>query len=227
MRPPIRLAALSHLKTIWVFTHDSIGVGEDGPTHQPVEHLAAMRAIPNLVVIRPGDANEVREAWKIAVSRKNAPVLLVLSRQPLVTFDRSKTGPVENAAKGAYILADLGGAKPEVILMASGTEVQLIYDAAQQMAAAGTPVRVVSFPSWELFAEQDEAYRKSVLPDDVKTRLAVEAGIGMGWDRWVGDKGRILSIEHYGASAPFQTVYENFGLTAANVIKIVGDMRKA
>jgi transketolase len=227
MRPPIRLAALSHLKTVWVFTHDSIGVGEDGPTHEPVEHLAAMRAIPNLVVIRPGDANEVREAWKTAVSRKNAPVLLVLSRQPLITFDRAQTAPAANAARGAYVLADLGGKKPEVILMASGTEVQIVYDAAQQLAAAGTPVRVVSFPSWELFAEQDEAYQKSVLPDEIKARLAMEAGIGMGWERWVGDNGKILSIEHFGASAPYQTIYENFGMTAAHVVKMVNEMQKA
>ena len=226
MRPPIRLAALSHLHTVWVFTHDSVGVGEDGPTHQPIEHLASMRAIPNLVVIRPGDANEVREAWKIAISRRNAPVLLVFSRQALVTFDRASTGPVADTARGAYVLADLGGNKPEVILMASGSEVQIAFEAAQKLVSAGTPVRVVSFPSWELFAEQDEAYRKSVLPDEIKTRLAVEAGIGMGWERWVGDHGKILSLEHFGASAPFQTVYENFGLTSANIVRLVGEMRQ-
>ena len=223
MRPPVRLSALSHLQSVWVFTHDSVGLGEDGPTHQPVEHLASLRTIPNLVVIRPGDANEVREAWKTAVARRHGPVLMAFSRQAMVTFDRSVMAPASGAARGAYVLADLGG-KPQAILMASGSEVQLIVEAGQKLAAEGIAVRVVSFPSWELFAAQDEAYRKSVLPDEIPARLAVEAGIGMGWERWTGAKGQVLSIERYGASAPYQTIFEKFGFTAANVCALVRGM---
>jgi transketolase len=224
MRPPIRLSALSHLHSVWVFTHDSVGLGEDGPTHQPVEHVASLRTIPNLVVIRPGDANEVREAWKTAVGRKHGPVLMALSRQAMVTFDRSVMAPAAGAARGAYVLADLGVGDPKAILMASGSEVQMIVEAGQKLAAEGLAVRVVSFPSWELFAAQDEAYRKSVLPDAMEARLAVEAGIAMGWERWVGSKGRVLSIERYGASAPYQTIYEKFGFTTANICALVRGM---
>jgi transketolase len=223
MRPTVRLSALSHLHSIWVFTHDSIGLGEDGPTHQPVEQLASLRAIPNLVTLRPGDANEVREAWKIAVLR-HGPVVLALSRQAMTTFDRSSTGAVQGTARGAYVLADLGQGKPRAILMASGSEVQLIFEAGQKLADAGIPVRIVSFPSWELFKEQDTAYQKSVLPDEIEARLAVEAAIGMGWERWVGAKGKILSIEHYGASAPYQIIFEQFGFTSAHVQQMVRDL---
>jgi transketolase len=207
-----------------VFTHDSVGLGEDGPTHQPVEHLASLRAIPNLVVIRPGDANEVRETWKAAVTRRHGPVLMALSRQAMTTFDRSVMAPASGAARGAYVLADLGAGKPRAILMASGSEVQLIVEAGQKLAAEGIAVRVVSFPSWELFAAQDESYRKSVLPDEFEKRLAVEAGIAMGWERWVGAKGQVLSIERYGASAPYQTIYEKFGFTAANISALLRGM---
>jgi transketolase len=213
MRPPIRLSALSHLHSIWIFTHDSVGLGEDGPTHQPIEHLASLRAIPNLVVIRPGDANEVREAWKTAIVQKHGPVLLAFSRQTMTTFDRSQMAPAVGLARGAYVLSDFGPGKPRAILMASGSEVQLIAEAGKLLSAEGVAVRIVSFPSWELFADQDEAYRKSVLPDDIRKRLAVEAGIGMGWERWVGEKGQILSIERYGASAPYQIIYQKFGFT--------------
>jgi len=224
MRPPIRLSALSHLQSVWVFTHDSVGLGEDGPTHQPVEHLASLRAIPNLVVIRPGDANEVREAWKTAIGRRHGPVLMALSRQAMTTLDRSQMAPAAGAARGAYVLADLGEGKPRMILMASGSELQLIVEAGQKLAAEGAAVRVVSFPSWELFAAQDETYRKSVLPDEIAPRLAVEAGIGMGWERWVGSKGKVLSIERYGASAPFQTIYEKFGLTPDHICTLAREL---
>lgn len=224
MRPPMRLSALSHLQSVWVFTHDSVGLGEDGPTHQPVEHLATLRAIPNLTVIRPGDANEVREAWKSAVARKHKPTLLALSRQAMVTLDRTAYAPAEGAARGAYVLADLGTGAPQAILMASGSELQLIVEAGKMLAAEGMAVRLVSFPSWELFAEQDAAYRESVLPAGIEARLAVEAGIAMGWERWVGCKGKVLSIERYGASAPYQTIFEKFGFSAANVCALVREM---
>jgi transketolase len=224
MRPPVRLSALSHLGSIWIFTHDSIGVGEDGPTHQPVEHLAALRAIPNLVTLRPADANEVREAWKIAVENRRRPTSLVLTRQNLPTLDRTVYAPAEGVRKGAYVLADLGNGKPQMILMASGSEVGLIVQAGKQLASQGVAVRLVSFPSWELFAEQDEAYRDSILLPEVELRVAVEAGIAMGWQRWVGSKGRIQSIDQYGASGPANIVFENFGFSAANIEKIAWDL---
>jgi transketolase len=226
MRPPIRLSALSHLGSIWVLTHDSIGVGEDGPTHQPVEHLAALRAIPNLVTLRPADANEVREAWKIAVENRHRPTALVLTRQTLPTLDRSVYAPAEGVRKGAYVLADLGKGKPQIILMASGSEVGLILKVGKQLESQGVSVRLVSFPSWELFAEQDEAYRDSVLLPDVEKRLAVEAGISQGWHRWVGSKGRIQALDHYGASAPANLVFENFGFSVSHIQEIALDLLK-
>jgi len=217
MRPPIRLSALSHLGSIWVFTHDSIGVGEDGPTHQPVEHLASLRAIPNLVVIRPGDANEVREAWKVAIENRDRPVVMALTRQNVRTLDRTVYAPAEGLQKGAYVLADLGPAKPQIILMASGSEVSLIVEAGSRLSESGISVRLVSFPSWELFEDQDADYRDSVLLPDVEARVAVEAGVTFGWQRWVGGKGRVMGIDRYGASAPEKMVYENLGLTSANI----------
>lgn len=224
MRPPLRLAALSHLGSIGVFTHDSIGVGEDGPTHQPVEHLAAVRAIPNLVVLRPADANEVREAWKVAVENRHRPTALVLTRQNLPTLDRTVYAPAEGVRKGAYVLADLGGAAPQVILMASGSEVALIVEAGQRLAEEGVAVRLVSFPSWELFAEQDADYQASVLPPAIKARVAVEAGVPQGWHRWVGSDGRVLGLERYGASAPAKTVFEKLGFTVENVVKLAKEL---
>lgn len=218
MRPPIRLSALSHLGSIWVFTHDSIGVGEDGPTHQPVEQLAALRAIPNLVTLRPADANEVREAWKIAVENRHRPTSLVLTRQNLPTLDRSEYASAAGVRRGAYVLADLGQGKPEIILMASGSEVSLIAEAGKRLAEQGVKVRLVSFPSWELFGDQDSAYRASVLPSDIQHRLAVEAGISQGWHRWVGSEGAVLGLDHYGASAPANQVFENFGFTVENIV---------
>jgi transketolase len=224
MRGAIRLSALSHLGAIWVFTHDSIGVGEDGPTHQPVEQLAALRAIPNLVTIRPADANEVREAWKVAVENRRRPTALVLSRQNLPSLDRLVYGTADGLRKGAYVLADLGKAKPQIILMASGSEVSLIVEAGQKLAGQGIAVRLVSFPSWELFANQDQAYRDSVFPPDIELRLAVEAGIQQGWHRWTGLKGRILGLDRYGASAPANQVFENLGFSVAHIMQIAWEL---
>ncbi len=218
MRPAIRLSALSHYPSIWVFTHDSIGVGEDGPTHQPVEHLAALRAIPDLVVLRPGDANEVREAWKIAISRRDGPTVLVFSRQNAPTLDRGVYAPAAGVRFGAYILADLGDSDPDLILMASGTELGLVVRAGEILSADGINVRLVSFPSWELFDAQGDDYQHSVLPPNIQARLAVEAGVAMGWQRWVGDKGAVISVEGYGSSAPYSVVYKEYGLTVDNIL---------
>jgi transketolase len=226
MRPPIRLSALSHLGSIWVFTHDSIGVGEDGPTHQPVEHLAALRAIPNLVTLRPADANEVRVAWMIAIEHRHRPTLLALTRQALPTLDRSVYASEEGVRKGAYVLADLGTGKPQIILMASGSEVALIVAAGKQLAEQGIAVRLVSFPSWELFSEQDPAYRDAVLLPAVTRRIAVEAGVSLGWHRWVGDQGQIIGLDRYGASAPAGEIFKNLGFTVENVVKTALELLK-
>ena len=217
MRPAIRISALSGLGSIWVFTHDSIGLGEDGPTHQPVEHLASLRTIPNLVVIRPGDANEVREAWINAIRRRHAPTTLLLTRQVVTVQDRNVMAPAEGLHRGAYVLADLGEARPEIILMASGSEVQLIVEAGYKLAEDGVNVRLVSFPSWELFEQQDQVYRDEVLLPDVKIRLAVEAGVMQGWERYVGDRGKLIGMTGYGASAPYKILFEHFGFTSENV----------
>lgn len=218
MRPAIRLSALSHYPSIWVYTHDSIGLGEDGPTHQPVEHLAALRAIPDLVIIRPADANEVREAWKVAIARRDGPTALVFSRQAIPTLDRKVYSPAEGLQRGAYVLADLGKGKPELILMASGTEVSLIVEAGAKLAQAGIHVRLVSFPCWELFKAQGQAYRDSVLLPEVHKRVAIEAGVSQGWECWVGEQGSTISIEKFGASSPYKTIYEKYGLTADAIV---------
>ncbi|MHA2601265.1 MAG: transketolase [Candidatus Thorarchaeota archaeon SMTZ1-83] len=218
MRPAIRISALSKHRSIWVFTHDSIGVGEDGPTHQPVEQLASLRAIPDLVVIRPCDANEVVETWKSAIERSDGPTLMALTRQKVPVLDRSIYSPADGLNKGAYVLADLGGKKPEVILMASGSEVGLIVQAGEKLAKDGVGVRLVSFPSWELFEQQDEDYKKSVLPPDVKARLAVEAGRGQGWERYVGERGALITVEKFGSSAPSEVIFEKYGFTVDNVL---------
>ncbi len=219
MRPALRLSAISHIPSIWVFTHDSIGVGEDGPTHQPVEHLASLRAIPNLVTIRPADANETVHAWRVALERNHAPTVLILTRQNLPTLDRSLYSDAVFVEKGAYVLADMGDNEPELILMASGSEVGLIVDAGARLAAEGVNVRLVSVPSWELFKAQDAAYRESVLPSAVKARVAVEAGISMGWEGFVGESGAIVSIDHYGASGPGPRLFKEFGFTVENVFE--------
>jgi len=218
MRPAVRLSALSHYPSIWVYTHDSVGLGEDGPTHQPIEHFAALRAIPNLVVIRPADANEVTEAWKVAISRRHGPTALILTRQAVPILDRAIYAPADGLHKGAYVLADMGDSKPELILMASGSEVSLITEAGVRLASEGVNVRLVSFPSWELFESQEEAYRNQVLPPEIKTRLAVEAAVSQGWEKWVGDMGASISVDRFGASAPYKVIFENYGLTVDNVI---------
>ncbi len=218
MRPAIRLSALSHIPSIWVYTHDSIGLGEDGPTHQPVEHLAALRAIPNLNVIRPGDANEVREAWIAALKSRHTPTALALTRQAVPVLDRTSLNSASGLRRGAYVLADLGGGKPQIILMASGSEVSLIVEAGYSLVAEGYNVRLVSFPSWHLFDQQEQTYRDEVLPPSIKRRLAVEAGVAQGWHRFVGDQGRVISIERFGASAPYKKLYEEFGLTTARIL---------
>jgi transketolase len=217
MRPSMRLAAIMHRPVIYVLTHDSIGLGEDGPTHQPVEHLAACRAIPRLIVLRPGDANEVAEAYRVALSRGDRPVALVLTRQNVPTLDRSKFAPAAGVAKGAYVLADAPGGKPEAIIMATGSELPIALEAHEQLSAAGVKTRLVSMPSWELFEEQDAAYRESVLPSSVAARVAVEAGIAQGWDRYLGASGRFVGMTSFGASGPFQKLYAHFGITAENV----------
>ncbi len=224
MRPAVRISAFSHFPSIWVWTHDSIGLGEDGPTHQPIEQLAALRAIPNLCVIRPADANEVVEAWKIAIKRRNGPTALLLTRQSLPIIDRSVFKPAIGLEKGAYILADLGEKEPQIILMASGSEVQIILEAGKSLAEEGNSVRLVSFPSWDLFQSQDEQYRESVLPSHITNRLVVEAGVSMGWEKWVGQKGKIIALDHYGSSAPYKILFEKFGLTARHVIEQVKQM---
>jgi transketolase len=218
MRGAIRLSALSHIPSIWVFTHDSIGVGEDGPTHQPVEHIAALRAIPNLVVIRPCDANETVEAWKWAIGHRGGPTALILTRQAVPILDRSIYTPASELARGAYVLADIGDVQPELILMASGSEVGLIVEAGLRLAAEGVNVRLVSFPSWELFEAQEAEYRQAVLPPSVRARLAVEAGAAQGWERWVGDGGAVIAMDRFGASAPAKVLLEQFGFTVENVI---------
>ena len=217
MKPAIRIAALSHIPSIYVFTHDSIGLGEDGPTHQPIEHLAALRAVPNLTVVRPADANETVAAWKLAVTRRDGPTALILTRQALPTLDRTLADDAGELVRGAYVLSDFGEKEPDLILMASGSEVSLVYDAAARLAAEGVNVRAVSFPSWELFERQDKAYRESVLPERIRKRLAVEAGAGQGWERYVGSQGAIISMERFGASAPGKVLFEKFGFTVEHV----------
>jgi len=217
MRPPIRLAALMGLKTIYVFTHDSIGVGEDGPTHQPIEQLASLRAIPHLTVIRPGDANETAEAWRIAITHPG-PVALALTRQALPTLDRSEMASASNLAKGAYVLLTSQDT-PQLILLASGSELSLAVDAAKILCQDNIAVRIVSIPSWELFEEQSAEYQEAVLPKSVTARLAIEAGSPMGWERYVGLKGDTITLNHYGASAPAKILFQQFGFTVENIVE--------
>jgi transketolase len=219
MRPAIRLAALMKLHVVHVFTHDSVALGEDGPTHQPIEQLASLRAIPNVTVIRPADANETAVAWKVVVGSKDHPVLLALSRQNLPVLDRQRYASAEGLRKGAYVLSDAEGGKPELILIATGSEVSLILEAADKLRADGVAVRCVSMPSWELFDAQPRAYQDEVLPPGITARLAVEMAATQGWKRYVGDRGDVLGIDHFGASAPADKLQEEFGFTADNVVK--------
>jgi transketolase len=217
MRPPIRLAALAHLHVIHVFTHDSIALGEDGPTHQPVEQLANLRAIPNLILLRPGDANETAVAWQIALETKDRPVLLVLTRQAVPTLDRNRYASAQGVRRGAYVLSDAANGKPQLILIASGSEVGLIVAASERLQREGIAVRCVSMPSWELFEALPKPDRDAVLPPSVRARLAVEAGVTQGWHRYVGDAGDVIGVEHFGASAPGETVLREYGFTVDNV----------
>lgn len=221
LRPSMRLSSIMHLPLVYVFTHDSIGVGEDGPTHQPVEQLAAARAIPHLIVLRPGDANECVQSWKAAIEQTEHPVALVLTRQNLPTLCRDKYASAEGVAKGAYVLADAKGGKPDVILLASGSELSLAVEAYEKLTADGVAVRVVSMPSMELFEAQDESYRESVLPAAVTKRVAIEAGIRQGWDRYLGISGKFIGMDDFGASAPYQAVYEDRGITTDALVDAV------
>jgi transketolase len=216
-RPAIRLAALMALPVIYVMTHDSIGLGEDGPTHQPVEHLASLRAMPNLTIIRPADANEVVYAWQAAMERNAGPTMLVLTRQGLPVLDRAKTGPANGVLKGAYVLSRERGVLADLLLIASGSEVQLAMDAKARLAVNGVDARVVSMPSWELFREQPQHYRDEILPPQISSRLAIEAGVSHGWCEWVGGSGAVIGIDRFGASAPARENFANFGFTAENV----------
>jgi len=219
MKPAIRLAALMELPVIYVYTHDSIGLGEDGPTHQPIEQLPTLRAVPNLMLIRPGDANEVVEAWKVTMQQRHTPVALVLTRQPIPTFDRTKYAAASGVAKGAYVLADAPGGKPDVILMASGSEVHLCVEAYEALKGQGVQARVVSMPSWDLFEKQDEAYRNSVLPPSVKARVSVEMAATLGWDRYVGATGEMIGMHRFGASAPWKDLQKKFGFVTDAVVE--------
>lgn len=226
LRPSMRLSSMMHQPVIYIFTHDSIGLGEDGPTHQPVEHLAACRAIPGLVVIRPADANEVAEAYRTVMPMNNRPVALVLTRQKLPTLCRKTYGAVAGVARGAYVLADAPGSKPDVILIGTGSEVEVCLKASETLSGEGINARVVSMPSWELFDEQDQAYRDRVLLPEVTARVAVEAGLSHGWDKYVGPAGRFVGMHGFGRSAPYDELYEHFGISpevvVANAIEAIG-----
>ncbi len=224
MRPAIRLAAMMHQHVIYVFTHDSIGLGEDGPTHQPIEHLNALRAIPNFTEIRPSDANEVREAWKMAITRKNGPVALILTRQKVPVIDRSKYASEEGVQKGGYVLADCDGT-PEVILIASGSEVHLALEAYEMLKKEDIKARVVNLASFKVFEEQPEEYKREVLPPEVKKRVAIEAGATLCWYKYVGPEGKVIGIDRFGASAPYRVLFEKFGFTVENLIREVKEIR--
>jgi transketolase len=229
MRPAIRLACLSEIQVIYVFTHDSVGLGEDGPTHQPVEHLAALRAIPHLFVVRPADNHEVREAWRLAILRRHAPTALALTRQKVPLIDRKKLASAEGLRMGAYILAEAEGVagdengsdrvKPTLILLATGSEVSLALEARDQLQKDGTPTRVVSMPCLELFEEQTQEYRDEVLPPSFTARLSIEAAVGQGWDRYVGPQGDKICLDRFGASAPGDVALKNLGFNVENVVK--------
>jgi transketolase len=217
-RGSLRLGALMELPVIYIFTHDSISLGEDGPTHQPVEHLASLRAIPGLMTLRPADANEVVEAWRLILQLENTPAALILSRQALPTLDRSKYAPASGLSKGAYILADAKGGKPDLLLLATGSEVALCVEAYEQLTADGVKARVVSMPSWELFEQQDQTYRDRVIPPDVTARVSVEEASTFGWNRYVGPTGESIGMHTFGASAPLKALQTKFGFTPERVV---------
>ncbi len=217
MKPPVRLAALMEQPVILIYTHDSIGLGEDGPTHQPIEQLLGLRAIPHMTLLRPADANEVAESWRVFMKFKNRPVALILTRQALPTFDRTKYASAAGVARGAYILADAPSKDPQVILMGTGSEVQVCLGAYEKLVAEGIQARVVSMPSWELFEAQSPEYRDQVLPPKVTARVAVEAGTNLGWHQYVGNVGKTITRSDFGASAPAKDLFLHFGFTADNV----------
>jgi transketolase len=220
MRPPVRLAAMMHLPVVYVWTHDTVWLGEDGPTHQPVEHLAALRAIPNLVLIRPADANETAAAWRVALERRDGPTGLALTRQKVPVLFETNRDAAQTVARGAYVLADSSGI-PDVLLIAAGSEVHLALAARDVLAQRGIAVRVVSMPSWELFDAQPTSYQEAVLPPQVTARLAVEAGVTQGWERYVGPTGDVIGLERFGASAPYKVLMDKFGFTAQAVVERV------
>ncbi len=226
MRPSIRLACLSEVQVIYVFTHDSVGLGEDGPTHQPIEHLAALRAIPHLFVVRPADVHEVREAWRLAILRQHAPTALALTRQKVPLIDRKKFAPAEGLRRGGYVLADAEGANPQLILIATGSEVSLALEARDKLQADGIPTRVVSMPCIELFEEQSQEYKDEVFSPSITARLAIEAGVRQGWDRYVGPKGDVICLNRFGASAPGDVALKNLGFNVENVVKHARDLLK-
>lgn len=218
MRPTLRLAALMEIRSIFVYTHDSVFLGEDGPTHQSIEQLASLRAIPNLSLIRPADANETAVAWRVAIERKGGPVAMALTRQKLPVIDREKYASAEGLAQGAYILADSKGKRPDLVLIASGSEVPLALDAYERLTGEGVAARVVSMPSWDLFEKQSQSYKDEVLPPLTTARLAIEAAYPLGWERYVGPKGGVIGMTHFGASAPYKVLAEKFGFTTDNVV---------
>jgi len=218
LRPSLRLSSIMHRPVTYVFTHDSIGLGEDGPTHQPVEHLAAARAIPGLSVVRPGDANEVAECYRVIMQRMTSPAAIVLTRQNVPTIDRTKFAAASNCAKGGYILAEAKSGKPDAIIIATGSELDIGMKAWETLTAAGHNVRLVSMPCCEWFEEQPESYRNEVLPPTVTARVAIEAGIRQSWDRYIGFEGRFVGMSSFGASGPFNLLYKHFALTPENVV---------
>jgi transketolase len=226
MRPAIRLAALMEQQVIFVFTHDSVFLGEDGPTHQPIEQLATLRAIPNVRVIRPADANEVAVAWQMAIAHLAGPTVLIFTRQAVPTFDRSIVAPADGVRQGGYVLIDTEG-WPDLILIATGSEVALAVGAQAELAKINIRVRVVSLPSWEVFDAQTQSYRDSVLPPQVSKRLAIEAGVAQGWHKYVGDKGRVISIERFGVSAPPSVIAEKFGFTVEAVTAAAKQLKES
>jgi len=213
LKPSLRLSALGELGVIYVLTHDSIGLGEDGPTHQPIEQLASARAVPGLSVFRPADANEVAETWRVVIAAADRPAVIVLSRQNVPTLDRTGRGPAAGVARGGYVLQDPAAGPPDCILIGTGTEVHVCLDAAAILAESGVRARVVSLPSWDLFAAQDAAYRESVLPERISARVACEAACGFGWERWIGTRGRFVGMQGFGASGPAPALYAHFGIT--------------
>jgi transketolase len=219
MRPSMRLAVIMEIPTIYVLTHDSIGLGEDGPTHQPIEQLASLRAMPGMITMRPGDANEVVEAWKVILQLKHEPVSLVLSRQAMPTYDRSKYAAASGVAKGGYVLADAKDGKPQVILIGTGSELSLCVAAYEQLTAEGIRARVVSMPSTDIFEKQNDAYKNSVLPPEVRARVSVEAASVFGWERYVGQDGAIIGMTTFGASAPLKDLMKKFGFTTDHVVQ--------